>query len=132
VPALPGSGYVASSLPIPSSPRGKVVRGPADVGVANWGPPPPAGDPSALAAEAAEVELPPGRGHGYLFGEAMVVSRLRRSWPSEGSPGPDLTEGLLGPRPRQRQPRRARPRRLADGGDGRGDLWVHVRVCPPR
>jgi len=86
VPALPGSGYVASSLPIPSSPRGKVVRGPADVGVANWGPPPPAGDPSALAAEAAEVELPPGRGHGYLFGEAMVVSRLRRSWPSEGSP----------------------------------------------
>jgi NADPH-dependent ferric siderophore reductase len=37
----------------------------------------PAGDPSALAAEAAEVELPPGRGHAYLFGEATVVSRLR-------------------------------------------------------
>ena len=32
---------------------------------------------SALAAEAAEIELPPGRGHAYLFGEAMVVSRLR-------------------------------------------------------
>ncbi len=37
----------------------------------------PAGDPSALAAEAAEIELPPGRGHAYLFGEATVVSRLR-------------------------------------------------------
>ncbi len=37
----------------------------------------PAGDPAALAAEAAEVELPPGRGHAYLFGEAKVVSRLR-------------------------------------------------------
>ena len=37
----------------------------------------PAGDPAALAAEAAEVELPPGRGHAYIFGEAKVVSRLR-------------------------------------------------------
>jgi NADPH-dependent ferric siderophore reductase len=37
----------------------------------------PAGDPSALAAEAAELELPAGRGHAYLFGEATVVSRLR-------------------------------------------------------
>ncbi len=37
----------------------------------------PAGDPSALAAEAAEVELPPGRGHAYVLGEATVVSRLR-------------------------------------------------------
>jgi NADPH-dependent ferric siderophore reductase len=37
----------------------------------------PAGDPAALAAEAAEVEFPPGRGHAYLFGEAKVVLRLR-------------------------------------------------------
>ena len=37
----------------------------------------PAGDPAALAAEVAEVELPPGRGHAYIFGEAKVVSRLR-------------------------------------------------------
>jgi NADPH-dependent ferric siderophore reductase len=37
----------------------------------------PAGDPSALAAKAAEIELPPGRGHAYLFAEATVVSRLR-------------------------------------------------------
>jgi NADPH-dependent ferric siderophore reductase len=37
----------------------------------------PVGDPSALAAEAAEVELPPGNGHAYLLGEARVVSLLR-------------------------------------------------------
>jgi NADPH-dependent ferric siderophore reductase len=37
----------------------------------------PAGDPEALAAEAAEVDLQPGRGHAYLLGEAKVVSRLR-------------------------------------------------------
>jgi NADPH-dependent ferric siderophore reductase len=37
----------------------------------------PAGDPSALAGEAAEIELPPGRGQAYLLGEAKVVSRLR-------------------------------------------------------
>ena len=37
----------------------------------------PAGDPSALAAEAAGIELPPGHGHAYLFGEATVVSGLR-------------------------------------------------------
>jgi len=37
----------------------------------------PAGDQSALAAEAAEVELRPGRGQAYVFGEAKVVARLR-------------------------------------------------------
>jgi NADPH-dependent ferric siderophore reductase len=36
-----------------------------------------AGEPAALAAEAAEVELPPGSGHAYLLGEARVVLRLR-------------------------------------------------------
>ncbi len=36
-----------------------------------------AGDPALLAAEAAEVELPPGDGHAYVFGEASVVLRLR-------------------------------------------------------
>jgi NADPH-dependent ferric siderophore reductase len=44
----------------------------------------PAGDPSALAAEAAEIELPPGRGHAYLFGEAKVVSRLREILATRG------------------------------------------------
>jgi NADPH-dependent ferric siderophore reductase len=37
----------------------------------------PAGDPARLAAEAAEVELPPGNGHAYLLGEARVVLALR-------------------------------------------------------
>ncbi|HET9894074.1 MAG TPA: siderophore-interacting protein [Streptosporangiaceae bacterium] len=35
------------------------------------------GDPALLAAEAAEVELPAGAGHVYLFGEASVVLKLR-------------------------------------------------------
>ena len=35
------------------------------------------GEPGALAAEAKEVELPPGNGHAYLLGEAKVVLRLR-------------------------------------------------------
>lgn len=36
-----------------------------------------AGEPALLATEAAEVELPRGAGHVYLFGEASVVFRLR-------------------------------------------------------
>ena len=76
----------------------------------------PAGDPGALRAEAAEVELPPGRGQAYLFGEAKVVPGAARG---AGRPRParraDVAQGLLGPRPRQRQPRRARARRLAHG-----------------
>jgi NADPH-dependent ferric siderophore reductase len=44
----------------------------------------PAGDPAALAAEAAEVELPPGSGHAYLLGEARVVLRLREILASRG------------------------------------------------
>ena len=36
-----------------------------------------AGEPTLLATEAAEVELPRGAGHVYLFGEAAVVLRLR-------------------------------------------------------
>src|ERR1700722_2379903 len=44
----------------------------------------PAGDPQALAAEAAEGELPPGSGHAYLLGEAKVVLRLREILASPG------------------------------------------------
>jgi NADPH-dependent ferric siderophore reductase len=44
----------------------------------------PAGDPQALAAEATEVELPPGSGHAYLLGEAKVVLRLREILASRG------------------------------------------------
>lgn len=37
----------------------------------------PAGDPALLTSEAAEIELPPGAGHAYVFGEAAVVSAVR-------------------------------------------------------
>jgi NADPH-dependent ferric siderophore reductase len=43
-----------------------------------------AGDPAALAAEAAVVELPAGEGHAYLFGEAAVVLRLREMLAGRG------------------------------------------------
>lgn len=36
-----------------------------------------AGGSALLGAEAAEIDLPPGDGHAYLFGEASVVLRLR-------------------------------------------------------
>jgi NADPH-dependent ferric siderophore reductase len=44
----------------------------------------PAGDPELLAAEAQEIELPPGVGHAYLFGEATVVLKLREILESRG------------------------------------------------
>jgi NADPH-dependent ferric siderophore reductase len=44
----------------------------------------PAGDPGLLTAEAREVELPPGVGHAYLFGEASVVLALREVLESRG------------------------------------------------
>jgi NADPH-dependent ferric siderophore reductase len=44
----------------------------------------PAGDPSALAAEAAEVELPAGNGRAYLLGEARVVLAMREVLASRG------------------------------------------------
>jgi NADPH-dependent ferric siderophore reductase len=37
----------------------------------------PAGQPAALAAATGQVQLPSGRGHAYLLGEAKVVARLR-------------------------------------------------------
>jgi NADPH-dependent ferric siderophore reductase len=44
----------------------------------------PAGDPALLAAEAAAVELPAGRGHAYLFGEARVVLAMREALADRG------------------------------------------------
>jgi NADPH-dependent ferric siderophore reductase len=44
----------------------------------------PAGQVDLLAAEAAEVELSPGRGQAYLFGEARTVSRLREVLAARG------------------------------------------------
>ena len=46
----------------------------------------PAGDPAMLAAEAAEVELPPGSGHAYLLGEARVVLAMREVLARRGLP----------------------------------------------
>jgi NADPH-dependent ferric siderophore reductase len=46
----------------------------------------PAGEPAALAAEAAEVELPAGSGHAYLLGEAKVVLALRDILAGRGLP----------------------------------------------
>lgn len=43
-----------------------------------------AGDSGLLSAEAAEIELPPGNGHAYLFGEASVVLRLREILTARG------------------------------------------------
>jgi NADPH-dependent ferric siderophore reductase len=43
-----------------------------------------AGDPALLSAEAAEIELLPGNGHAYLFGEASVVLRLREILTARG------------------------------------------------
>jgi NADPH-dependent ferric siderophore reductase len=52
-----------------------------------------AGDPAALATEAAEVELPPGNGHAYLLGEARVVLRLREILAGRG-----LAEDQMSPK----------------------------------
>ncbi|MGN6679085.1 MAG: siderophore-interacting protein [Streptosporangiaceae bacterium] len=43
-----------------------------------------AGEPALLSGEAAEIELPPGNGHAYLFGEASVVLRLREILTARG------------------------------------------------
>ena len=45
-----------------------------------------AGDPAALAAEAAEVELLPGSGQAYLLGEARAVLALREILARRGLP----------------------------------------------
>lgn len=50
-----------------------------------------AGEPALLAAEAAEVELPGGAGHAYLFGEAAVVLRLREILASRGVPADQVS-----------------------------------------
>ena len=50
-----------------------------------------AGEPAALTAEAAEVELPPGAGHAYLLGEASVVLRLREVLAGRGLPDAQMS-----------------------------------------
>lgn len=50
-----------------------------------------AGEPGALTAEAAEVELPPGRGQAYLLGEARVVLALREVLAGRGLPAEQMS-----------------------------------------
>ncbi len=51
----------------------------------------PAGDASALAAEATEVELPPGNGRAYLLGEARVVLAMREVLAGRGLPAEQMS-----------------------------------------
>jgi len=51
----------------------------------------PPGDPGALTAEAAEVELPPGQGQAYLLGEARVVLALREVLSRRGLPDKQMS-----------------------------------------
>jgi len=76
--SLPGDADATLVLQIPEADDEQEVLAPARTRV-SWlhrlnG---HAGDPAALAAEAAEVELPPGNGHAYLLGEAKVVLAMR-------------------------------------------------------
>jgi NADPH-dependent ferric siderophore reductase len=76
--SLPGDSVATVVLEIPEQADEQELLSPARTRV-SWlhrlGA--PAGDPAALVAEASEVELPPGRGHAYLLGEARVVLALR-------------------------------------------------------
>jgi NADPH-dependent ferric siderophore reductase len=76
--SLPGDSVATVVLEIPEQADEQELLSPARTRV-SWlhrlGA--PAGDPAALVADASEVELPPGRGHAYLLGEARVVLALR-------------------------------------------------------
>ncbi len=76
--ALPGDADAAAVIEVPGPDDEQDLSSPARF-LVSWlhRLSRPAGDPELLAAEAAEVELPPGNGHAYLLGEAKVVSRLR-------------------------------------------------------
>jgi NADPH-dependent ferric siderophore reductase len=50
-----------------------------------------AGEPGPLRSEAAEVELMPGRGQAYLFGEAKVVLALREALTARGLPAEQMS-----------------------------------------
>jgi NADPH-dependent ferric siderophore reductase len=83
--ALPGDSSATLVLEVPDPDDEQELSAPARTRV-SWlhrlaG---PAGDPAALAAEAAEVELPPGNGHAYLLGEAKAVLALRDVLASRG------------------------------------------------
>ena len=76
--ALPGDSDATAVVEVPGPQDEQELDSPARLRV-SWlhslGRAP--GDPAALAAEAAEVELPAGNGHAYIFGEAKLVLRVR-------------------------------------------------------
>jgi NADPH-dependent ferric siderophore reductase len=85
--SLPGDADATLVLEIPEAADEQEVLAAARTRV-SWlhrvGSPP--GDPAALAAEAADVELPPGNGHAYLLGEAKVVLAMRAVLARRGLP----------------------------------------------
>jgi NADPH-dependent ferric siderophore reductase len=87
--ALPAGQRAIVFLEIPEAPDEQDLASPAEVRI-SWLPRNgrgPAGDPAALASALQMVELPPGTGHCYLFGEARVVLRLREVLAARGLGG---------------------------------------------
>jgi NADPH-dependent ferric siderophore reductase len=77
------------------------------------------GDPSALAAAAAAIELPPGPGHGYVLGEAGLVSRLRDVLTDRGMAADQLSPKAYWGRGRANAGH-GEPARDEPGGDAAG------------
>jgi NADPH-dependent ferric siderophore reductase len=90
--ALPGDSVATLVLEIPEAADEQEVSAAATTRV-SWlhrlGR--PAGDPAALAAEAAEVDLPAGHGHAYLLGEATVVLAMREALAARGLPADQMS-----------------------------------------
>jgi NADPH-dependent ferric siderophore reductase len=87
--ALPPGQRAIVLLEVPEPADQQDLASPAELGV-SWlprGAGVPAGDPAALAAALGGVQLPPGTGHCYLFGEAKVVLRLREVLADRGLAG---------------------------------------------
>src|SRR6202012_637807 len=85
--SLPGDSVATLVIEVPDPDAGQELLAPARTRI-SWRHrlSRPAGDPAALAAEAAEVELPAGNGRAYLLGEATVVLAMREALPARGLP----------------------------------------------
>jgi NADPH-dependent ferric siderophore reductase len=84
--ALPPGQRAIVLLEVPEPADQQDLASPAELTV-SWlprGADIPAGDPATLAAALEGMPLLPGTGHGYLFGEAKVVLRLREVLAARG------------------------------------------------
>jgi NADPH-dependent ferric siderophore reductase len=84
--ALPPGQRAIVLLEVPEPADQQDLASPAELSV-SWlprGADVPAGDPAALATALEGVQLPPGTGHCYLFGEARVMLRLREVLAARG------------------------------------------------